>query len=167
MSGLHSRGANRAASTEYFFEKSTSSKKVFPINNDKMDCCGIFTNSTQTTSREDSNYAEDSSLLEENTKVSNTGNKNQVSRKPTSTNAELFGVAGSLTSATEEGRRLSELRRNRILQHEAPPGGSVPAAKPAAMLFSSTKTPSYSVLSTYGSNSKADNIFAAVEDKQS
>lgn len=158
MSGQYlPKNVNKAANCDYFFDKS-SSNKIFPVNNEGMDCCGCFSGSTQTTSREETDSAENHTLLKRNTKEKGDDNSNkQVCRKPTNTNAELFGAPGSLAFATEEGRRLSDLRRSRILRHELQVEGST---KKPAIETSGVELQLYSALST-GDSHISNNMFVA------
>lgn len=162
---------NKAANYD-IFEKS-SSNKIHPIDDNYVDCCGLFGNSStaQTTGREEATEAgEDCGLLDSNTAT----DKNNViikpdkpvcpplSYKPSSVsinaNTDLFGGpgGGSMNCATEEGRRLSALRRSRILQHEESPLHSkcIEAASPSSTVFSashgvkSNKKRKYSLLSS-------------------
>lgn len=128
-------GVSKAANYD-FFEKS-SSNKIHPIDDNAVDCCGLFgsSNTAQTTGRDEPEPGEECGLLDSNALIENNGPIikpdtqicQPLCRKPSGVNAhansniDLFGGTGSVSSATEEGRRLSEQRRSRILQHEESP----------------------------------------------
>mmetsp|Transcript_99312 Transcript_99312/g.195043 ORF Transcript_99312/g.195043 Transcript_99312/m.195043 type:complete len:136 (+) Transcript_99312:60-467(+) len=110
---LNLRIWNRGVISNNKFKNSSNTARIFPDitpdgQDNEMNCCGLFSKeslATETISREET---EERLGLVSGKPVRKVFNESNV--------LSSSGMEGPLTNATEEGLRLSQLRRERIMQ---------------------------------------------------